>query len=303
VAVRDSAGSSDSRTIHTVTVANVIPVAGAISGTGSGIPGQAFTLTAPFIDLGILDTHTGTFVWGDGTSTTVNAVEPLGSGTVSATHIYAASGTYTVTLTVTDDDGGVSLPVTFTVTVTQSAYQLSPSGSGAFTASGNAQLTSSLVVSTLAVTGSSGAFHLNPAANAQYASSTSNWITNGILTVSVQDDTGSGLDAGALARLGDAMLYLNETLGGLGVHLSWAAPGTLADVHVHFASTTPEGGANEGVIGFTTPANDVYFVTGGVSPPAGMAAPSARTSTTSGRWPFTSWPIPWVWARTWIRRR
>src|SRR5262249_24855935 len=52
------------------------------------------------------------------------------------------------------------------------------------------------------------------------------------------------------------------TLGGLGVHLSWAAPDTLADVHVHFASTTPEGGAAEGVIGFTSPANDVYFVTG-----------------------------------------
>jgi hypothetical protein len=478
VAVQDSGGSSDSGVIHTVTVANALPVVGAITGPASVIPGQALTLSAAFTDSGVLDTHTGKFVWGDGTSTTVNAAEANGSGTVSGPHIYAASGTYTVTLTVTDDDGGTSAPVSFTVTVTQSAYLLNSSASGAFTASGNAvinlpgslvvdsssstaliasgnasvtanqiivvggaqvadtaslnpspilhgagvadplasltapgvtgtpvainlagqqsrtispgiysqiqvsgqakltllpgvyviagggfsvsgygsvtgdrvmiynagsnysynpttgvvsdggtfgsfslggngtinlsapasgepytgvilfqsrsntsplslsvkaaagtlgtiyapaaavglsgsaQLKSTLVVSTLSVTGSAGAFQLVGGASSPYVSSTSNWISNGILTVSVQDDTGNGLDANAVARLDDAMSYLNQALGSFGVYLSWAAPGTGADVHVHFATSTPEGGASDGVLGFTTAANDVYFVTG-----------------------------------------
>jgi hypothetical protein len=479
VAVKDSGGSSASRTITTATVTDAIPVAGAITGPSSVIPGQQLTLSAGFTDTGILDPHTGTFVWGDGTSTTVNAVQTNGlAGTVTSTHIYAATGTYTVTLTVADDEGTTSAPVTFSVKVTQSAYLLNPSASGAFTASGNAifnvpdslvvdsssstaliasgnasvkanriivvggdqvstnvvlnpspvlhgagvtdplafltapgvtgspvavnlssqqaltispgiysqiqvsgqasltmlkgvyviagggfsvsgsgsvtgngvmiynagsnysynpttgvvtdggtygsislggngtfnlsapasgqsytgvilfqargntrglslsgnalsgtlgtiyaptaaaglsgntQPKSTLVVSTLSVTGTTGAFQLTAGADSAYAVSTSNWIANGVLTVSVQDDTGNGLDASAVARLGDAMTYLDETLASYGVQLSWAAPGTTADVHVHFASSTPEGGVSDGVLGFTTPANDVYFVTG-----------------------------------------
>src|SRR5207244_1365141 len=80
--------------------------------------------------------------------------------------------------------------------------------------------------------------------------------------VAVQDDTGNGLDPNEVARLSDAMSYLNAALGSFGVYLSWAAPGTSADVHIHFASSTPEGGAESGVLGFTTAANDVYLVTG-----------------------------------------
>jgi hypothetical protein len=58
------------------------------------------------------------------------------------------------------------------------------------------------------------------------------------------------------------MTYLNTALGSLGVSLSRAAPGTLADVHIHFATTTPEGRASDGVVGFTTADNNVYFVVG-----------------------------------------
>ena len=61
---------------------------------------------------------------------------------------------------------------------------------------------------------------------------------------------------------GEAMAYLNTALGSFGVLLSWAAPDTYADVHVHFASRTPYGGAADGVLGFTTADNDVYLVTG-----------------------------------------
>src|SRR5262249_52575125 len=66
----------------------------------------------------------------------------------------------------------------------------------------------------------------------------------------------------ALDRISDAMTYLNTALGQFGVSLSWAAAGTAADVTIHFASSTPEGGAADGVLGFTTADNDVYLVEG-----------------------------------------
>jgi Ca2+-binding RTX toxin-like protein len=47
-----------------------------------------------------------TINWGDGTSDTISG--PSGA---TASHRYAARGTYTVTLTATDPDGGVSAPV------------------------------------------------------------------------------------------------------------------------------------------------------------------------------------------------
>src|SRR5204863_9825166 len=86
---------------------------------------------------------------------------------------------------------------------------------------------------------------------------------NGILTVAVQDDVGQGITADEVARLDEAMAYLNDSLGSFGVQLSWATSGAAADVHVHFGSATPFGGAAEGVLGFTTPANDVFLLTTG----------------------------------------
>ena len=83
-----------------------------------------------------------------------------------------------------------------------------------------------------------------------------------MLTVAAEDDTGAGLDPIEVADLSDAMAYLNQALGSFGVNLSWAAAGTTPDVTVHFAATTPEGGVPDGVLGYTTAQNDVYFVTG-----------------------------------------
>ncbi len=128
--------------------------------------------------------------------------------------------------------------------------------------SGNAQVNGSLVASTLSVSGNAGAFQLSSGASSDYVASTSNWITNGVLTVAVQDDTGAGIDPGELDRIGDAMSYLNAALGSFGVSLTWAAPGTAADVTIHFARITPEGGAADGVLGFTTASNDLYLVEG-----------------------------------------
>jgi CSLREA domain-containing protein len=127
--------------------------------------------------------------------------------------------------------------------------------------SGNAQVTGSLVVSTLTVSGNAGAFQLADGSSSSYTVSTSNWISNGILSVWAEDDTGTGLNSDKVNRLSDAMTYLNSALGSFGVSLSWAADATSADVTVHFATSTPEGDASAGVIGFTTPDNNVYFVT------------------------------------------
>jgi hypothetical protein len=129
--------------------------------------------------------------------------------------------------------------------------------------SGNAAIKGSLIVSTLTVSGNAGAFQLADGSTSGYDASTCNWISDGILTVAVEDDAGNGIDPNELARLGDAMTYLNQALGAFGVDLTWAAPGAAADVTVHFASSTPYGGASAGVLGFTTAGDDVYLVTTG----------------------------------------
>jgi parallel beta-helix repeat protein len=134
--------------------------------------------------------------------------------------------------------------------------------SGGTQVGGPGQPLSSLVVNQLSLSGASGAYQLTSGSGTGGAISTFNWITNPALTVAAVDDTGAGLDPNDVADLGAAMTYLNQALASFGVNLSWAAQGTTADVVIHFASTTPAGGVGDGVLGFTTPQNDVYFVTG-----------------------------------------
>ncbi|MEX2091159.1 MAG: PKD domain-containing protein, partial [Pirellulales bacterium] len=60
-----------------------------------------------FIDDGLLDTHTATVDWGDGStieSPTIFAA--AGSGALGGTHTYTNDGVYEVIVSVTDDDGG-----------------------------------------------------------------------------------------------------------------------------------------------------------------------------------------------------
>ncbi|MFJ1766780.1 PKD domain-containing protein [Amycolatopsis sp. NPDC088138] len=89
----------------TLTLANVAPVVGITAPTADKVfgPGAPVAVTAPFTDAGKHDTHTCTVDYADG--------GPLVTGTVAqgactASHAYAASGTYTITVKVTDDDGG-----------------------------------------------------------------------------------------------------------------------------------------------------------------------------------------------------
>ncbi len=134
--------------------------------------------------------------------------------------------------------------------------------SGSTQVGGSGQSSSTLIVNELALSGATGAYQLTDGTSSDADVSTFNWITSPVLTVAAEDDTGAGLDPNEVADLGDAMTYLNQALGSFGVNLSWVPAGTTADVTVHFADTTPEGGVADGVLGFTTPQNDVYFVAG-----------------------------------------
>jgi hypothetical protein len=65
---------------------------------------SVLNLSLAISDAGVLDTHTATIDWGDG-----SGVEPatVMSGTVIGSHPYPIFGTYGITVTLTDDDTGV----------------------------------------------------------------------------------------------------------------------------------------------------------------------------------------------------
>ncbi len=70
--------------------------------------GQAFTLLATFTDVDLLNTHTASVDWGDGSPPEPVAVsEAGGSGSLGASHTYAfgTGGSHTVRVTVTDSSG------------------------------------------------------------------------------------------------------------------------------------------------------------------------------------------------------
>jgi hypothetical protein len=109
-------------------VTNVAPVAGPITwdaAVDSGIPiNTAVIASASFTDVNGADTHTATINWGDGSTNGASVTETSGSGSVSGTHTYTATGLYTAVLTVTDNHGGVA----------QSSYKyvvvVNPTGGG-----------------------------------------------------------------------------------------------------------------------------------------------------------------------------
>jgi hypothetical protein len=61
--------------------------------------------SASFTDVGVLDTHTGIWDWGDGTTSAGTVSESGGSGTILGSHTYSTPGVYTIELTLTDDNG------------------------------------------------------------------------------------------------------------------------------------------------------------------------------------------------------
>jgi hypothetical protein len=81
-----------------ITVNNLAPVVTAQAASTTVLAQVALQFTGAYTDTGTLDTHTIAWDFGDGTTI---------SGTLTPTHIYTATGTYTTTLAVTDDDTGV----------------------------------------------------------------------------------------------------------------------------------------------------------------------------------------------------
>jgi len=92
-----------------VTINNVAPALGEITAPTDPI---AVTIevntSASFTDVGVLDTHTALWDWGDGTTSAGTVTETNGSGSATGSHAYTGAGVYTVNLTVTDKDGGSS---------------------------------------------------------------------------------------------------------------------------------------------------------------------------------------------------
>ena len=119
IGIADDDLGSDTDVSGTLRVDNVAPVIQVFASDATfenkGKEGEPVTVTGSFTDIGVLDTHTATVDWGDGTVAAAALVQGAGSGTIQASHAYAAGGIYTVTLTVTDDDTGTHQATTLAV--------------------------------------------------------------------------------------------------------------------------------------------------------------------------------------------
>lgn len=91
----------------TVTVNNVAPKVGEINSPVDPIQiGVPITVDSTFTDVGVLDTHTAVWDWGESSVSDGVITENGDSDTVSGTHTYSSAGIYEIKLTVTDDDLG-----------------------------------------------------------------------------------------------------------------------------------------------------------------------------------------------------
>lgn len=105
VTVEVSDGKMSATATASVTVNNVAPVVQTAAPDTPFILPNVMTIdfSGSFTDVGILDTHTALWSWGDGTT----QVGTVSAGTVSGTHAFPAYGDFIIQLSVTDDDAGV----------------------------------------------------------------------------------------------------------------------------------------------------------------------------------------------------
>ena len=100
VTLTDDDGGADTD-VFTLTVENAPPAVNA-GPDASILEGQTFTGSASYSDPGVLDTHTRSIDYGDGT---VVPAAPVSGGTIPLSHAYADNGAFPVKVTVTDDEG------------------------------------------------------------------------------------------------------------------------------------------------------------------------------------------------------
>ena len=100
VTLTDDDGGADTDEF-TLTVENAPPAVNA-GPDASIFEGQTFTGSATYADPGVLDTHTRSIDYGDGTVVGAAAVS---GGTIPLSHTYADNGSFPVKVTVTDDEG------------------------------------------------------------------------------------------------------------------------------------------------------------------------------------------------------
>lgn len=101
--------------------------------------GNSVSATGGFTDPGVLDTHSGTWSWGDGTTSVAAITESNGTGTASGNHNYSRAGIFVVTLTVADDDSG-SGTASFAAVVVVDPSAGSVAGGGWITLAGPSSL-------------------------------------------------------------------------------------------------------------------------------------------------------------------
>jgi RHS repeat-associated protein len=123
--VTDIAGSKATDT-SVVTVTDVPATIVTIPDQTINETGTASFLTS-FTDPGLLDTHTASINWGDGTTSPGAVVEAHGAGTIAGSHVYPEEGIFHASVTLTDN-GGATATANFIVTVNDVPPTLTISG-------------------------------------------------------------------------------------------------------------------------------------------------------------------------------
>lgn len=105
IAVSDDDGGADTDSLE-VTVQNFAPVPTVIASDLDIDEGVPLGVAVAFLDTGLLDTHSGTIDWGDGT------IEPLTiiANAALASHVYDGEDTtVTIRVSIVDNDGGMGV--------------------------------------------------------------------------------------------------------------------------------------------------------------------------------------------------
>ena len=95
----------------------IVEVLATAADPGTVAQGETVDLTATFVDVDLNDSHNAVIDWGDGSTSSGLITPATGGGGISASHVYAAGGTYTITVTLLDASSApdsAALPVFIT---------------------------------------------------------------------------------------------------------------------------------------------------------------------------------------------